>query len=214
VKAASEFRQAERLQPNVDPMFLMLVGVCTNFADRVETRAEVFGSMKGQRYLSPIGDKIFIIHGHDEAKWRELEKLLFNEFNLQTIVLKEERGAGETLIEKFEKFADACCYAFVMLTPDDFIKKGGKSYFQPRPNVLFELGWFYGRFGRDRVCMLKRADTEIPSDLAGILSIDFRDNVDEGFRKIRTELQKLGIIATQRLTRRSTGRAKKRPPVT
>lgn len=194
-KAALEYRQAERLPPSLNPLFLNLVSMCATLADRLEAQEEAIGSMKGLRYLYPTGDKVFIIHGHDEAKWRELETLLINEFHLEPVVLKEKPGGGETLIQKFESFADRCCYAFALLTPDDFLKKEGKSYFQPRPNVLFELGWFYGRFGRDRVCILKKADTELPSDLAGILSIDFRDNVDEGFRKIRAELQRLGIVA-------------------
>ena len=116
---------------------------------------------------------------------------------MKTVVLKEKPGAGEVLIRKFEQFADDCCYAFALITPDDFITKEGKSYFQARPNVLFELGWFYGHFGRDRVCIVKKAETEMPSDLAGILSIDFHNEISEGFVKIQDELQRVGIIKTR-----------------
>jgi hypothetical protein len=193
-EAVAEFKQADRLPSSLNPMFLALVGVCTSIADRLETRVEVFSSEQGQRYLIPAGEKVFIIHGHDEAKWRELRDLLKDRLKLKTVVLIEEPGAGETLIRKFEEFADDCCYAFALLTPDDFIEKEGKSYFQARPNVLFELGWFYGHFGRDRVCIVKKANTEIPSDLAGILSIDFHKMVSECFMQIEDELKKVGII--------------------
>lgn len=193
--AATEFREAERLPSSQNPVVLALVSFCASLAERLETRTEVFGSEQGQRYLSPTGDKIFIIHGHDEAKWRELRDLLEDELNQKTIVLKEEPGAGETLIRKFEMFADDCCYAFALLTPDDFIEKDGKSYFQARPNVLLELGWFYGRFGRDRVCIVKNTKTELPSDLAGILSIDFHEDVSEGLLKIQAELRRVGLIS-------------------
>jgi predicted nucleotide-binding protein len=82
----------------------------------------------------------------------------------------------------------------VLLTPDDFVKKDGKSYFQARPNVLFELGWFYGAFGRNRVCIVKNVKTALPSDLGGILSIDFSDKVAEGYIQIQDELQRAGIV--------------------
>ncbi|MEN6331527.1 MAG: nucleotide-binding protein [Smithella sp.] len=192
--AVHKYRQVEKLPSSLNQMFLTLVNMYSTIADRLETRADFFASDQEQRYLIPSGNKIFIIHGHDEAKWRELRDLLEDQLHLTTIVLEEEPGASETLIRKFEEFADDCCYAFAILTPDDFVQKKGKSYFQARPNVLLELGWFYGRYGRDRVCIIKKSKTEIPSDLAGILSIDFHDNVSEGLMKIQTELQKVGII--------------------
>jgi len=193
-EAVAEFRQADQLPSNLNPIFLTLVGFCTSIADRLETRVEVFSSEQAQHYLTTTGDKIFIIHGHDEAKWRELHDLLEEQLKLKTIVLKEEPGAGATLINKFEEFAYDCCYAFVLVTPDDFIKKEGKSYFQARPNVLFELGWFYGHFGRDHVCIVKKGETEMPSDLKGILSIDFHENISEVFLQIQNELKRVGVI--------------------
>jgi predicted nucleotide-binding protein len=212
--AVAEFRQAVRLPSSLNPIFLALTGFCTSTADRLETRVEVFRAElkaeQGQRYLSPTGDKIFIIHGHDEAKWRELRDVLEDELDLKVTVLKEEPGASETLIHKFEEFADDCCYAFALLTPDDFVTKEGKCYFQSRPNVLFELGWFYGHFGRSRVCIVKKDTTEVPSDLNGILSIDFHETVSEGFIKIQDELKKAGVRfgKTRRPMRHSTVRAK------
>ncbi|MEN6373671.1 MAG: nucleotide-binding protein [Smithella sp.] len=192
--AVQNYRQVEKLPSSLNPMFLTLVNMYSTIADRLETRAQFFFSDQEQRYLIPTGNKIFIIHGQDEAKWRELRDLLEDQLHLKTTVLEDEPGAGETLIRKFEKSADDSCYAFAILTPDDFVQKKGKSYFQARPNVLLELGWFYGRYGRDRVCIIKKAKTEMPSDLAGILSIDFHDNVSEGLMKIQAELQKVGII--------------------
>jgi predicted nucleotide-binding protein len=192
-------------------MFLALVSFCTSTAERVETRVEVFGSELKQRYLIPTGDRVFIIHGHDEAKWRELRDILEDKLDQKVIVLQEEPSEGETVIGKFEKLADDCCYAFALLTPDDFVEKEGKSYFQARPNVLLELGWFYGRFGRDRVCIVKKLKTEIPSDLAGILTINFHSDISEAFAKIEAELRRVGVIADARgLARRSGGRGKKR----
>lgn len=193
-EAIHEFRKVDQLPSSSNITFMTMVNMMATHADRYETRIEVFDSGEERRYLIPYGNKIFIIHGHDEAKWRELRDLLEDKLELETLVLKEEPGAGTTLIRKFEDHAHECGYAFALVTPDDFVEKDGKSYFQARPNVLFELGWFYGHFGRDRVCIVKKAGTELPSDLAGILSIDFHKDISEGYSKIQDELTKVGIL--------------------
>ncbi len=196
-EAVVEYRKAEQLPPSQDQVFLALVNMCVSVAGRLETRIEVFQS-EPPRLPSPTGEKIFIVHGHAEGKWRELRDLLEDHLNLKTIELADEPGAGETIINKFEEAAKDCCYAFALITPDDFIEKEGKSYFQARPNVLFELGWFYGRFGRDRVCIVKQGKTEMPSDLAGILTINFQTNVSEGLLNIERELGRVGITGGAR----------------
>jgi hypothetical protein len=38
-----------------------------------------------------------------------------------------------------------------------------------RQNVIFELGYFAGALGRGRVCLLRKGDVEIPSDLYGVV---------------------------------------------
>lgn len=89
--------------------------------------------------------KVFIIHGHNEAKWRELEKIL-NKLHLEPIILGENPDHGATtIIEKFEHYASQCVYAIAVFTPDDQVEKNGKMYLQARPNVMFEVGWFCGR---------------------------------------------------------------------
>jgi predicted nucleotide-binding protein len=137
---------------------------------------------------------IFIIHGHDEAAIMQLQKLLKDEWNLNTLVLRDEPSRGRTIIEKFEQEAQKTCFAFALWTPDDIVKSENESYFQVRPNTMFELGWFYGRFGRDKVCILFKKGTKIPSDLNGINTIEFEKTVHEKFLEIRAELKGAGII--------------------
>ena len=193
-QAVHEFRQVDFLPQSTDPTFLALAGLCTSIADRLETRAEVFSAHPIADHMTPSGDKIFIIHGHDEAKWRELRDLLEDRLKLETVVLKESPNAGKPLIQKFEEMANECCFAFALVTPDDVVEKEGISYFQARPNVLFELGWFYGRFGRDRVCIIKKAGTELPSNLDGMLSVVFHERVGEGIIEIEDELRRAGVL--------------------
>ncbi len=139
---------------------------------------------------------IFIIHGHNEAKRRELEALLKDKFGLNPIVLLDQADQGLTIIEKFEKYATTCSYAFALFTPDDIVTNGEQQYFQARPNVIFELGWFYANLGRSRVCILDQESeqSKIFSDLQGILRMQFKENISERYMEIERELKSVGII--------------------
>ena len=140
--------------------------------------------------------QIFVIHGHNEAKRRELSDMLKGRFGLEPIILSEQPDQGLTIIEKFEKYATQCSYAFALFTPDDIIADGDTQYFQARPNVIFELGWFYANLGRSRVCILDQASekSRIFSDLQGIMRVQFKENVSEKLLEIERELKCVGII--------------------
>jgi predicted nucleotide-binding protein len=60
----------------------------------------------------------------------------------------------------------------VLLTPDDMgAARDGTDNLKPRArqNVIFELGFFSGKLGRQRVCALHKGGVEIPSDFAGVV---------------------------------------------
>jgi hypothetical protein len=138
--------------------------------------------------------RVFIIHGHSEAKRRELKDLLKYEFNLDPIVLVDEPDQGSsTLIEKFERYAPSCAYALALITPDDLINKNGETYLQARPNVLLELGWFMCHLGRKGVLLLVQGDSQLPSDLSGIVTKRFNNNISEIALNIKRELDDQNI---------------------
>ncbi len=143
-----------------------------------------------------IGKDVFIVHGHDETNLYRLRDLIQDRFKLHPVILKWKAGIGRAMIEKFEQEADQCGYAFALLTPDDQIEVPGGEYTQARPNVVFELGWFYGRLDRSRVAILLKNGTNLHSDLAGISRIDFTDSVEEKVLEIERELQAAGLIST------------------
>lgn len=145
--------------------------------------------------------KVFIIYGGRdvaEAKRRELKEILKDKFQLQPIVLCDEADQGNTIIEKFEYYAKQCSYAFAIFTPEDIVSNNGKEYLQVRPNVIFELGWFYAHLGRSKVCILNKQKgtkiSEIFSDLQGIVFVTFENNISETLEKIRQELKAAGIL--------------------
>jgi predicted nucleotide-binding protein len=140
-------------------------------------------------------ENIFIIHGRNEAKWRELKDIVKSQFRLSPIVLMEEPEIGsETVIEKFERYAETCSYAIALFTPDDEVTSGGETYLQARPNVVYELGWFCGRLGRSGVMLLLQNGTSLFSDFGGIIRKEFSKNVSERTSEIRASLTAAGII--------------------
>ena len=140
---------------------------------------------------------VFIIHGQKEARWRELKEMLHEKFDLNPIVLKEQPDEGATIIEKFEKYAPQCSYAFAIFTPDDQVKKNDDEYyFQARPNVTFELGWFCAYFGRKRVMILLQegVNTKAFSDFQGVLQKRFTKSISEKYKEIENELKNAKIL--------------------
>lgn len=144
-------------------------------------------------------NEIFIIHGHDETNLLKLEKMLRERWNFEPIIMSGEPGKGRTLLEKFETEARRAVFAVALLTPDDVIMSKDRTYGQARPNVIFELGWFFGRLGRDRVCILFREGTSIHSDLDGISRIVFSDSVEEKIIDIENELLAAGLLKKSKL---------------
>jgi predicted nucleotide-binding protein len=116
-------------------------------------------------------------------------------YGLTPVILSEQASKGRSIIEKFESEARDISYAFALLTPDDFISQTGTTYSQARPNVVFEIGWFYGRLGRDRVTILFREGTSVPSDLDGILRIQFHKSIEENVRDIENELLAADLLS-------------------
>lgn len=132
-------------------------------------------SVRGRK--SPDSNKIFIVHGRDDGS-RETVARFLERLKLEPVILNEEASRGKTIIEKFEHHADVG-FAVVLLTPDDEgALRGDEDDRSPRArqNVIFELGFFIGHLGRERVCALtKGSDMEIPSDYAGVVYIPLDD---------------------------------------
>lgn len=140
-------------------------------------------------------ENIFVIHGRDEAKWRELKDILKSEFRLNPIVLLEQPDAGcKTVIEKFEHYAQTCSYAIAVFTPDDEVTSDEDTYLQARPNVIYELGWFCGRLGRSGAMLLLKEGTSLFSDFGGIIKKRFAQNISEKVIEIKKDLIAAGVL--------------------
>jgi hypothetical protein len=113
---------------------------------------------------------VFVVHGHDEATKQTVARFL-ERLGLNPIILHEQSNRGRTIIEKFEDHAEVQ-FAVVILTPDDLGRPATEPEaalkFRARQNVIFEMGYFIGRIGRERVFPLKLGNVDIRSDYSGV----------------------------------------------
>ncbi len=137
--------------------------------------------------------RVFISHGHDEAAKLKVARFI-EEMGMTPVILVEQANIGRTVIEKFEQSTDVS-FAVVLLTPDETASlRGGdaKARFRARQNVILELGYFFAKLGRKKVCALHKAQVEIPSDIHGVLCILMDEG--EGWKmKLAKEMKKAGI---------------------
>lgn len=93
---------------------------------------------------------------------------------------KEVFFLGKTTIENLSRKAaelDSCNgYAIMLITPDDKIDFRGEEKFIPRDNVIFELGLFMGRIGRERTFCVAPSNVKIKmmSDWAGVTNATYK----------------------------------------
>ena len=122
---------------------------------------------------SPFLDKdysrVFIVHGHD-GELRESVARVVERQGIEAIILNEQANMGKTIIEKLEEYGDASC-AVCLFTCDDLGRSKSDENDMPRArqNVVFEAGYFIGRFGRENVIVLADKGIELPSDMQGIV---------------------------------------------
>lgn len=195
--------EAQEVKRKIDFMLNQKLTNLTTIINRLRTKEYKFlidlsMSIGGNREKITIENnrKIFLIHGHNEAKRRELKEII-EKFDLVPLVLLDESDGGvRTIIEKFEDYAKQCCYAIAIFTPDDTVTNSKETYLQARPNAIFEIGWFCGKLGRERVMLLMQDHPSMTvfSDFNGTLQKRFSKDIKEVKTDIENELKKIGIL--------------------
>lgn len=138
--------------------------------------------------------RVFIVHGHDDARKHELARVLMGITGAQPIILHEQPSRGLGILEKLESYAASAGFAVALLTPDDLGRAKSEKDDAPRArqNVVFEAGYFAGRLGRGQVVLLHEAGVELPSDLHGIVYVSL-DQPGAWKMKLAHELATAGI---------------------
>ncbi len=73
----------------------------------------------------------------------------------------EQFQLTKTYIESLEQLLLDSDFAVLVLTPDDLTDSREIKRRSPRDNVIFELGLFFGRLGRERCFLLQRHDRDL-----------------------------------------------------
>ena len=123
----------------------------------IDTVQENKGTMLGA--FDP--KKVFIVHGHNEEMKQTVARVV-TKLGLNPIILHEQANEGRTIIDKFETNAENIQFAIILLSGDDLATsirnlEGAKDEEiksklekRARQNVVFEMGYFAGKLGRNR----------------------------------------------------------------
>ena len=150
---------------------------------------------------SAANKKIFIVHGHDGEALKELE-LFIMRLGLDPYILKNNVEGGKTIIEALEqRIIYDSAFGIVLMSPDDvgctkkdFDKNVSNVKARARQNVILEMGILIGAIGRNKVAILKKDDTETPSDVSGIIYYPFSVSlIKEAGNSLIKHMQSVGI---------------------
>ena len=159
--------QTERLVRDIDQIF--------------EVRAN--SELEQPRRQAP--QRVFISHGRSND-WRAVQPFIEKDVGLPTIELAQEPNLGRTIIEKLIDNADRCDSAVIVMTGDDVANEDER---RVRENVMHEVGFFQGRYGRSMVVLLHEEGVNVPTNLSGVAYIPFpKGKIDAGFHVLQREL--------------------------
>ena len=131
---------------------------------------------------------VFITHGRSND-WRAVQAFIEKDVGLSTIELAQEPNLGRTIIEKLEDNATRCDSAVIVMIGDDHAN-GNEA--RVRENVMHEIGFFHGRYGRHAVILLHEDGVNTPTNLGGIAYVPFpKGSIDAGFHVLRRELKSI-----------------------
>jgi len=131
--------------------------------------------------------RVFISHGRSKD-WLTVQPYIEKDLRLATLELAQEPNLGQTLIEKLVANAERCDSAVIVMTADDLAEDEARV----RENVMHEIGYFQGRYGRRAVVLLHEDGVNVPTNLGGIAYIPFpTGNIEAAFHVLQRELNAL-----------------------
>ncbi|OYD78345.1 UNVERIFIED_ORG: tetratricopeptide repeat protein [Burkholderia sp. CF145] len=126
---------------------------------------------------------------------------------------------SSTTIESLTAILNQVDFGIFVFGPDDIVKVRGEISPAVRDNVLFEMGLFIGKLGRERVFFIMPANSDIrvPTDLLGVTPGTFDAGRQDGSmqagtgpvcHQIRMQIEKLGLSNPEK---ELTGEPEKQP---
>ncbi len=113
-------------------------------------------------------------------------------------------GLSESPLDSLLNVLSLSDFGIFIFSPDDVVKMRNEEHHKVRDNVLFELGLFIGKLGKQRcfIVMPDEPKVTLPSDLAGVTPATFNSTRDDSAaavgpacHKIREAIQKHGFYS-------------------
>ena len=129
---------------------------------------------------------VFLSHG-GSTLWREVQAYVEKDLGFPTLELAQEANRGRTLLQKLSEEAERVGFAVIVMTGEDESDVGPP---RARENVIHEIGYFQGRLGLDRICVLYEEGTNVPTNIQGLVYIPFpKDLIRAGFGELAREIR-------------------------
>lgn len=131
---------------------------------------------------------VFISHGR-APDWREVQAYIEKDIGLATLELAQEANQGRTILGKLCEVSEQCDSAVIVMTGDDLDAEGQA---RARENVIHEIGFFQGKYGLSRICLLYEKGISIPSNIQGLVYTPFpKGMVSASFGALVRELDSM-----------------------
>jgi hypothetical protein len=160
---------------------------------------EIIGNLKRLGIFVDFG-RVFCVYGHDRTANAELSDWLRG---FQLMVDRIEPGTfSQALSEGIVQRMNGCAAIIALCTADDRWQDGSV---HPRQNVLLEIGMAMGLHrGPKRLIIVQRWGDDslaqvLPTDLAGLLTLRFKERVSEVFDPLRSRLREVGVELRERV---------------
>jgi hypothetical protein len=96
---------------------------------------------------------------------------------VEAVLWKRLFAPGDMTLQALDEKASDFDFAVLIFSGDDILESRGAALKAPRDNLVFEMGLFVGRIGRNRTFYLFKASErpKLPSDLAGTTGVEYTD---------------------------------------
>jgi len=167
----------------------MAEGIIQSAIDQLE-QVGIQGIEDEQGYVTPsMNKRIFISHGKPTPALDRVERFI-RALGFVPVIVAREPSLGKSVDDLVEEQMTGCLCAIVLATNDDKVE----NYFQPRPNVIHEIGLAQEKFG-NRVIYLKEKGCKFPSNVQPKVWEDFtQESLESVFEKIVKELRGFKLL--------------------
>lgn len=141
-------------------------------------------------------NNVFVVYGHNEDMRTNVTRYI-KRIGIRSLDLMEYSPSGiKTIFDALNSCANSIECAVILLSADDIVVNSKFEFqsYRARQNVIFEMGFFAGILGKDKVIVVYEPNEnfEFPSDIVGVYYTAYeKDN--KWKQDLRLNLKKIGF---------------------